>query len=73
MSKIIELKHIPNGTHNFIIDGDSVLDNFVILAQKFDTSKHILHRNLNYKQSLKVISRYIVVHDLELLQGKHKY
>jgi len=73
MTEIIELKQIPNGTQNFIIDGDMNLDNFVLLAQKFDLTKHILHKNLNYKQSVKVLSRYVVVHDLEQLQGKHKY
>lgn len=59
----IILKPIPHGTKKFIIEGNEGKNNFFVLAQKKDKTKHILHRHLTQNQAVTIATRYIIKHE----------
>lgn len=63
MSDTIRLKPIPKNTKNFIIDGDKITDIFCICAQHFNETKQILHTNISYDLSIKLVTQYLIKHE----------
>lgn len=54
------LKPIPHQTKRFLVEGNEGQNNFFVLAQKQDKTKHILHRNLTQNQAITLATKYII-------------